>query len=188
VPERPIGGGNRLSNNVAEPEEDVAEVVAPTPRPQVRAVPEQAAAPVAAPEPARTTKPRQRRQSAGGTATVYVSQNVKTRLEDYRIKERMTNRDIILTAIGQLHDQLAGIIEAAKESTAPPNPLFPPDPKAVKYVGGGPVPVQFTPSAAQAEVVDSLSEKLGFTSRSTWIAPVLNEFLPGRKDKPAKGR
>jgi hypothetical protein len=54
----------------------------------------------------------------------------------------------------------------------------------VRYVGGGSVQIGFSPTADQEEVLDRIGADLGFETRSTWIAPVLNAFLPGRKDSP----
>jgi hypothetical protein len=68
------------------------------------------------------------------------------------------------------------------------NPLFPADPSAVRYVGGGSVQIGFSATSEQEQVLDRIGAELGFDTRSTWIAPVLNAFLPGRKDAaPGRG-
>jgi hypothetical protein len=65
--------------------------------------------------------------------------------------------------------------------------MFPADPSAVRYLGGGSVQIGFSPTLEQEEVIDRIGAQLGFGTRSTWIAPVLNAFLPGRKDSgPAR--
>jgi hypothetical protein len=162
VPERPVP--NRLMENV----EDVSEEELTPP----------SRLPVSPPPQRRAPK-----RSSPGTATVYVSQGVKARLEDYRSKLRRTNRDVILEAITACHGSLKKIIEASTVSTAPAS-MFTADPKAVRYLGGGGVQVQFTPTPTQAQELDKIGKDLGFERRSTWIAPILNEFLPGRKEKP----
>ena len=160
---------NRLSANV-DPVED--EEVAPPPSWE--------------PKPKRTGRRAAVRRTDGaqpGTATVYLSESVAKRLDEYRRKKPgRTNRDVILEAISANHEHLAEIIEKSKVSTAPISSLFPADPRTVRYLGGGKAQAQFTPTPEQAKVLDDLGEQLGFSTRSTWIAPVLNEFLPGRKD------
>lgn len=117
------------------------------------------------------------------TTAVYVSQGVKQRFEDYRHKSKKTNLQVVLEAITTKHGELADIIKKAAVSTAPVGgSLFPADPSAVRYLGGGSVQIGFSPTPEQESVLDTLGEELGFTTRSTWIAPVLNAFLPGRKD------
>lgn len=113
---------------------------------------------------------------------VYVSPGVKKRFETYRHNQKATNLQVVLEAISTKHDELTDIIKAATVSTAPVNPLFPADPSAVRYLGGGSVQIAFSPTPEQEEVIDRIGAELGFDTRSTWIAPVLNAFLPGRKD------
>jgi hypothetical protein len=180
VPAKPIPESvNRLTAAVAVPDED--DDVLPRPAPVERQ-------PAAQEAPQQRTRRRSTQQTAPGnrpgTATIYVSEGVAKRLDDYRRKRQgRTNRDVILEAISANHGQLAEVIEQAKTSTAPESALFPADPRNIKYRGGGKVQVQFTPTPEQAKVLDDLGEQLGFATRSTWIAPVLNHFLPGQKDK-----
>ena len=48
--------------------------------------------------------------------------------------------------------------------------------------------IGFSPTADQEQVIDRIGGQMGFDTRSTWIAPVLNAFLPGKKDAaPSKG-
>lgn len=146
------------------------------------------------PTPAPGQQQRKRvRRTGPGTATIYMSESVRARLEDYRIKHRTTNLVVVLKAIEACGDldklkngdvsQLQEVIEKAAVSTGYSGGLFSSNPKAVKYLGGGGAPAQFTPTPEQARELDELGKQLGFKNRSTWIAPILNEFLPGRKDK-----
>ncbi|BBZ15074.1 hypothetical protein [Mycobacterium branderi] len=132
--------------------------------------------------PRRGRKPGRPRTRMRPTSAVYVSPGVKQRFEAYRHKQKATNLQVVLEAISSKHDQLAEIIRDATFNTAPVNPLFPADPAAVRYVGGGSVQIGFSPTPEQEEVIDRIGRELGFDTRSTWIAPVLNAFLPGRKD------
>lgn len=136
--------------------------------------------------PPRTVRsPRQSstRSRTRPTTAVYVSQGVKQRFEDYRHKEKKTNLQVVLEAITAKHADLADIIKKSEVSTAPVGgSLFPADPSAVRYLGGGSVQIGFSPTPEQENVLDTLGRELGFTTRSTWIAPVLNAFLPGKKD------
>lgn len=167
--ERPSSPPEQRPNRQAEAEADPADagatdVVAPAPR-----------------KPGRPGRPRTRTKPV---TAVYVSPGVKQRFEAYRHKQKATNLQVVLEAISSKHGELADIIKKSAFSTAPVNPLFPADPSAVRYVGGGSVQIGFSATAEQEQVLDRLGAELGFETRSTWIAPVLNAFLPGRKDVP----
>jgi hypothetical protein len=116
-----------------------------------------------------------------------VSAGVKKRFEKYRHDSKSTNLQVVLEAISAKHKagELAEIIEQSRYSTAPVNDLFPADPSAVAYLGGGSSQIAFSPTPQQEEVIDRIGGDLGFDTRSTWIAPVLNAFLPGKKDSTA---
>ena len=133
-------------------------------------------------------RPGRPRTRVRPVTAVYVSPGVKQRFETYRHKQKATNLQVVLEAISTKHDDLTDIIKAATVSTAPVNPLFPADPSAVRYLGGGSVQIAFSPTPEQEQVIDRIGAELGFETRSTWIAPVLNAFLPGRKDsQPSRG-
>lgn len=124
-------------------------------------------------------RPRTKTKAQGG---VYVSSGVKKRFEKYRHDSRLTNVQVVLQAVGEKHAELQDIIAAAKYSAAPVNPLFDEDPSTVRYLGGGSSQISFAPTKSQATKLDDIGKQLGFSTRSTWLAPVLNAFLPGRKD------
>lgn len=133
-------------------------------------------------------RPGRPRTRTKPVSAVYVSSGVKQRFEAYRHKQKATNLQVVLEAISSMHDELAEVIRESTVNTAPVNPLFPADPSAVRYLGGGSVQIGFSATPAQEEVLDRLGAELGFDTRSTWIAPVLNAFLPGRKDSaPDRG-
>jgi hypothetical protein len=136
----------------------------------------------------RARRPGRPRTRSKPVSAVYVSPGVKQRFEAYRHKQKATNLQVVLEAISTKHDELSDIIKKSAFSTAPVNPLFPADPSAVRYVGGGSVQIGFSATPQQEEVIDRIGSELGFDTRSTWIAPVLNAFLPGRKDSaPNRG-
>ena len=140
------------------------------------------------PDRGRGRRPGRPRTRTKPVSAVYVSSGVKQRFEAYRHKQKATNLQVVLEAISSMHKELADVIRESTVSTAPVNPLFPSDPSAVRYLGGGSVQIGFSATAAQEEVLDRLGAELGFDTRSTWIAPVLNAFLPGRKDSaPDRG-
>ncbi|MDO3013349.1 hypothetical protein P5V34_05035 [Mycobacteroides abscessus subsp. abscessus] len=129
-------------------------------------------------------KPGRPRTRSKYSTAVYVSAGVKARFEKYRHSTKSTNLDVVLEAISAKHQagELAEIIDKSRYSTARTNALFPSDPSAVRYLGGGSSQIAFSPTAEQDRVIDQLGAELGFNTRSTWIAPVLNAFLPGRRD------
>lgn len=188
APARPRGAG--LANLVGEtptatpitrparPEAPPADAAAPTPIRPVTTAPD-------LPETAgrKVRRPGRPRTRTRPVTAVYVSPGVKQRFEAYRHKQKATNLQVVLEAISSKHDDLTDIITAAAVSTAPVNPLFPADPSAVRYLGGGSVQIAFSPTPEQEQVIDRIGAELGFDTRSTWIAPVLNAFLPGRKDR-----
>ncbi|MCV7289144.1 hypothetical protein H7J87_27835 [Mycolicibacterium wolinskyi] len=137
-----------------------------------------------APAPRKPGRPRTRTKPA---SAVYVTAGVKKRFEKYRHDNKSTNLQVVLEAISAMHKagKLDQIIQESRYSTAPVNDLFPADPSAVRYLGGGSSQISFSPTPEQEAVIDQIGKKLGFDTRSTWIAPVLNAFLPGKKDATA---
>jgi hypothetical protein len=136
----------------------------------------------------RSRRPGRPRTRSKPVTAVYVSPGVKTRFEAYRHKQKATNLQVVLEAISARHGELPEIIKTSTFSTAPVNPLFPADPSAVRYLGGGSVQIGFSPTPEQEQVIDRIGAELGFDTRSTWIAPILNAFLPGRRDsQPNRG-
>lgn len=201
--EKKVRRGEGISDLIAPPpppppaaapaEDPIDPVAAESPRltrspdlPDIETAPQTAEPETSQPEPVdqdaaepTTRRPRTKTKPQGG---VYVSSGVKKRFEKYRHDSRLTNVQVVLQAVGEKHGELNDIIEAAKYSSAPVNPLFDEDPSTVRYLGGGSSQISFAPTEAQAAKLDQIGERLGFTTRSTWLAPVLNAFLPGRKD------
>ncbi|MBX8687821.1 hypothetical protein A5722_01370 [Mycobacterium vulneris] len=134
------------------------------------------------PSPRKPGRPRTRTKP---TSAVYVSDGVKKRFEKYRHDKKSTNLQVILEAISAKHraNELDQIIKESKYSTAPVSDLFPADPSSVRYLGGGSSQIAFSLTEEQEAKIDEIGKKLGFETRSTWIAPILNSYLPGKKEK-----
>ncbi len=190
LPERGAGlsgllDGTSAPEAVPAPDEPTSE---PDSMPVAQVAPA-AVAPVRSVPPASPTrKPGRPRTRTKPASAVYVTAGVKKRFEKYRHDNKSTNLQVVLEAISAMHksDKLAQIIEESRYSTAPVNDLFPADPSAVRYLGGGSSQISFSPTPEQEAVIDRIGKTLGFETRSTWIAPVLNAFLPGKKDAQAR--
>lgn len=130
----------------------------------------------------RAAKTPRARSGGNSAAAVYTSVGVRQRFERYRHKTKQTNLQVVLEAVGSKFDELEQIIADAKVNTAPVNPIFAADPSAVRYIGGGSVQIGYIPTPEQEEKLDEIGARLGIETRSTWLAPVLNAFLPGTKD------
>lgn len=122
--------------------------------------------------------------SRGGASVIYVDATVDTRLTALRKRNDLTNLQVILEAVAAHHDKLREIIDAAKIVTRPVAALFEPDPNAVRFKGGGQIGVTYRPTDAQAQKLDAIGAELGFDTRSTWLAPVLEFHLRPRKRLP----
>jgi hypothetical protein len=181
------GGGDALDDFFAAP-----------PPPAAR----QAAAP-AQDRPAPTAAPRapQRRRTAqpasGGrrkkTITFYVSTGTGSRWEKQAKRTGLTKYEVLAGIIDSFKtvDSMREIVEQSTVSTTVTTSLLPSDPKAVRLlggagVGGGSRGIQVNMTEDQLAALDAIGDELGFGSRS-WVAPLLNEKLPGPKEKhPAK--
>lgn len=153
-------------------EESVA-VVEPPPQPTpIRSVPSQ------------PKESALRRGKAKYNMTIYVASGVKKRLKAVQRKAEMTHLQIVLAAISEKYDRLSEIVDESRYYTTQLGPFFDPDPTKVKYVGGGAVQVNFAPTPEHKKTIDELGRQLGFgeRERSTWLAPVLNSYLPGKKE------
>ncbi|MFA4085188.1 hypothetical protein ONA92_26200 [Mycobacteroides salmoniphilum] len=187
-------GGGSLANLVGQPtpspgpdEAPAGPVMAPPPADTHAPATPAVVAPVAPPVTPLVSAPVT--SSTAGSVkkgkpinSVYVAEGVKKRFEKYRYDHKLTNVQVVLQAVADQREALAQVIKESRYDTAPVNPLFPSDPKTVKYLGGGSAAVTFKPTVEQAEVLDEIGGEIGFDKRSTWLAPVLNSFLPGKRE------
>lgn len=189
-------GGGSLASLVAQPPSSPAPVeasaepvpaapvdppVSEVPAPRVPVAVYAAPAPAVGPAPltgAAVTSVRKGKP----ISSVYVAEGVKKRFEKYRYEHKLTNVQVVLQAVADLREALPQVIKESRYDTAPSNPLFPPDPGTVKYLGGGSAAVTFKPTVEQAAVLDEIGGEIGFAKLSTWLAPVLNSFLPGKRE------
>ncbi|GAB4590030.1 hypothetical protein [Nocardia sp. IFM 10818] len=142
-----------------------------------------AEAPVAKPKaPRKRATPAAGRR--GGASVVYVDSLVETRVKAACKKRDITHLQLILEAVAANHDRLRDIVSAARINTRPVAELFEPDPDAVRYRGGGQIGVPYRPTPAQDAKLDEIGAELGFSQRSTWLAPVLEYHLRPRKKAP----
>jgi hypothetical protein len=178
VPNRASGIAGLVRSNMPTATEPPAPAPAPAPSAQEPS-----------PEPPASSVERQTSPELGDKAarakvptTLYVSAGVEERINRYRraVKGR-TNTSVVLEAITACRDRLDEIV-AASRATGSVGSVFPTDPSAARYLGGGSNQVQIRPTLAQLEVLDQMTAELGFRKRATWIAAVLNDFLPGRRE------
>ncbi len=190
---RPKGGrASGLSSLISAP--PVSEPTKPE-RPE-SSVDEQPVTPPAASQPeARSVRPAVR-PSRGDEAppearstnvTVYVAPGVKKRFEAYKHADpRRKTWDVVKDAVDANYHRLKDILDDAKYhdvGASPVSSIFPADPRRVRYIGGGTSQQQIRCTEAQLAVLHTVTKELGMKNLSTWLAPVLNDFLPGKKEK-----
>jgi hypothetical protein len=109
---------------------------------------------------------------------VFVSDALQARLDTY-LEHRVgrTATSVTFDAIEYFRRDLPELVHRARARPVSP----PPEHAEVRFLGAGPVQVRLRPSAAGAKVLDRLSTDLGLSWR-TWIPPVLNAYLPGRRE------
>ena len=178
---RASGIAGLVRGNTSAPEQPPAPEPTPTPASPVQEAP---------PEPPAPSAESQASLELGGKAarakvptTLYVSAGIEERINRYRRAAKgRTNTSVVLEAITACRDRLGEIVAAARVTDSAGS-VFPTDPSAARYLGGGSNQVQIRPTLAQLEVLDQITAELGFRKRATWIAPVLNDFLPGRRER-----
>lgn len=110
--------------------------------------------------------------------TVYVSDALQARLDTFREHGAdRTTTSVTFEAIACFRAELPELVRTARARLASPVA----ERAEVRYLGAGPVQVRLRLSAARAELLDRLSAELGLSWR-TWVPPVLNAYLPGRRE------
>ncbi len=110
--------------------------------------------------------------------TIFVSDSLQARLDTFC--EHATGRSatsVTFDAIDHFRGELPELVQAARVRLASPGA----DEATVRYVGVGPVHVRLRPGAAGAALLNRLSTELDLPWR-IWVPPVLNAYLPGRKE------
>lgn len=112
--------------------------------------------------------------------TVHISDALQVRLDRYRDdRPGRTTTTVVFEAIGHLRADLPELVRAARARPASPwaAPRW-----QQRYLGSGPVQIRLRPGVAEADVLAQVSAELGGLPPATWIPPLLNAYLPGRKE------
>ena len=150
--------------------------VAPAPRP-VAVVPAPAREAVEEPAPAvddaDTAKP----------VGFYVSTNVANRFRRLRKQSDLTHTQIVFLAVeAAVEKGLAQVVEDARRAPKFQSKLFAVAPDNTDLKGLGPVQLQYKPTRAQRAVIDGLVSEAGLPDHTKFLAIVLDQYLPGRRD------
>ncbi|MFJ4873401.1 hypothetical protein [Streptomyces sp. NPDC088757] len=115
----------------------------------------------------------------------YVSQNVAARFRKYRKQNDVTHTQIVLMAVEAAAEK--GIAQAVEEARRTPkfqSKLFAvtvkPDDTDLR--GLGPVQLQYKPTRTQRSIIDGLVKESGLPDHTKFLAIVLDQYLPGRRD------
>ncbi|MFE6894386.1 hypothetical protein [Streptomyces sp. NPDC057694] len=156
----------------------------------VTPMPTPAAAPTVIPQPAREAvrEPEPEPLNDADTAKpvgFYVSQNVAARFRKHRKQNDITHTQIVLMAVEAAAEKgIAQVVEEARRAPKFQSKLFAvtvkPDDTDLR--GLGPVQLQYKPTRAQRAIIDGLVEESGLPDHTKFLAVVLDQFLPGRRD------
>ncbi|MFH8533966.1 hypothetical protein ACH4GE_36820 [Streptomyces tendae] len=118
-------------------------------------------------------------------AGFYVSQNVASRFRKYRKQHDITHTQIVLLAVeAAVEKGLAQVVEDARRAPKFQSKLFAvtvkPDDSDLR--GLGPVQLQYKPTRAQLSIISRLVKESGLPDHTKFLAVVLDQFLPGRRD------
>ena len=108
--------------------------------------------------------------------TLFVSDALQLRLDSYRTaRSGRSNTSIAFEAIRCLADTLSAVVASAHV------PLIA-RPEQTHRLGSGPVQVQLRLTRDQAATLEVSTHQLHAASSADWLPPVLNAYLPGRKE------
>ncbi|MGW6145262.1 hypothetical protein [Streptomyces sp. NPDC055140] len=115
----------------------------------------------------------------------YVSTNVASRFRKYAKNSDLTHTQIVFQAVEYAvtgDKELAQVVSDARRAPKFQSMLF-----AVKADDGdlrglGPVQLQYKPTKAQHATIDGFVAASGLPDHTKFLAVVLDNFLPGRKD------
>jgi hypothetical protein len=113
----------------------------------------------------------------------YVSASVASRFRKFRSQQGLTSTQVVLLAVEHANEKgIASVVEAARRPPKIQSKLFPIKPDDSDLRGLGPVQLQYKPTRAQRSVIDALVAESGLPDHTKFLAVVLNDFLPGRRD------
>ncbi|MEV1025777.1 hypothetical protein [Streptomyces sp. NPDC050264] len=185
------GVGNLFSGGGAPSGALAGWATTPAPTPAVAPAPAPVAAPATViPQPARQSTPEPEPEPLHDADTAkpvgfYVSQNVAARFRKYRKQNDITHTQIVLLAVEAAAEK--GIAQAVQDARRAPkfqSKLFAvtvrPDDSDLR--GLGPVQLQYKPTRAQKGIIDQLVAESGLPDHTKFLAVVLDQYLPGRRD------
>ncbi|MCX3063662.1 hypothetical protein [Streptomyces beihaiensis] len=187
------GVGNLFSGGAAAPSNALAGWATPqttTPAPAAPAAP---AAPVAprpvavVPAPAREAVEEQplavEDADTAKPVGFYVSANVANRFRKLRKQSDLTHTQIVFLAVeAAVEKGIAQVVEDARRAPKFQSKLFAVAPDNTDLRGLGPVQLQYKPTRAQRAVIDRLVTEAGLPDHTKFLAIVLDQYLPGRRD------
>lgn len=113
----------------------------------------------------------------------YVSTNVANRFRKLRKQSDLTHTQIVFLAVeAAVEKGLAQVVEEARRAPKFQSKLFAVAPDNTDLRGLGPVQLQYKPTRAQRSVIDGLVSEAGLPDHTKFLAVVLDQYLPGRRD------
>ncbi|MFJ8827932.1 hypothetical protein ACIREE_40170 [Streptomyces sp. NPDC102467] len=113
----------------------------------------------------------------------YVSTNVANRFRKLRKQSDLTHTQIVFLAVDAAAEKgLAQVVEDARRAPKFQSKLFAVAPDNTDLRGLGPVQLQYKPTRAQRAVIDGLVAEAGLPDHTKFLAVVLDQYLPGRRD------
>lgn len=113
----------------------------------------------------------------------YVSTNVANRFRKLGKQSDLTHTQIVFLAVeAAVEKGLAQVVEDARRAPKFQSKLFAVAPDNTDLRGLGPVQLQYKPTRAQRAVIDGLVADSGLPDHTKFLAIVLDQYLPGRRD------
>ncbi|WP_328868559.1 hypothetical protein [Streptomyces sp. NBC_00304] len=113
----------------------------------------------------------------------YVSTNVANRFRKLRKQSDLTHTQIVFLAVeAAVEKGLAQVVEEARRAPKFQSKLFAVATNNTDLRGLGPVQLQYKPTRAQRGVIDGLVTEAGLPDHTKFLAVVLDQYLPGRRD------
>ncbi|MFJ9041453.1 hypothetical protein ACIRF8_33425 [Streptomyces sp. NPDC102406] len=113
----------------------------------------------------------------------YVSSNVANRFRKLGKQSDLTHTQIVFLAVeAAVEKGLAQVVEDARRAPKFQSKLFAVAPDNSDLRGLGPVQLQYKPTRAQRAVIDGLVSEAGLPDHTKFLAIVLDQYLPGRRD------
>ncbi|MEU6070602.1 hypothetical protein ABZ864_40725 [Streptomyces sp. NPDC047082] len=113
----------------------------------------------------------------------YVSANVASRFRKYRKQHDLTHTQIVFLAVeAAVEKGLAQVVKDARRAPKFQSKLFAVKVDNSDLIGLGPVQLQYKPTKAQYAIIDGFVAESGLPDHTKFLAVVLDQFLPGRRE------